>query len=163
MKKISVLTLLFLFLFGCRSEERPKDLPRLYPCSIRVVQDRSPVDEVRVSLYDETTSRRWAIGGMTDKSGIATIRTHGFPGVPAGRFRVVLDKTESEGIGWTGNEQNSQQEWEDIKVYSMIDSKYREVETTILEIIIENKKTDQTFDVGQPVRQLIQTIGRNDS
>ncbi|MDR0336003.1 MAG: hypothetical protein LBI18_02835 [Planctomycetaceae bacterium] len=146
---------------GCRQETQPADFPKLYSCKITITQDNVPVENVQISLCDNQISNKWSIGGTTNISGTAVIQTHGqFSGVPSGKFKVVLSKTESED-GTTVNE-STRRKPETVRVYSLIDKKYLDESTTPLEINVENKSVTKKFEVGTPNRILIQTITPND-
>ncbi|WP_153556708.1 carboxypeptidase regulatory-like domain-containing protein [Roseimaritima sediminicola] len=87
-----------LLVSGC-SEQRPEGMPELYPATLTVVQDGQPLPEATVSLFAEDASlNRWPAGGVTDESGVATLMTYSkYPGVPAGTFKVMVNKTVTEG------------------------------------------------------------------
>lgn len=145
-----------LLLVSCRNDVKPDGLPKLYSCRIGITQDSRPVEGILVSLRDSEQMGKWSISGRTDASGMATIRTHGnFKGVPSGRYKVVLTKNEMEygpeaspvgGPAWT-------------KVYSLIEKKYTDLETTPLEISVENKSVTFSFEAGPPVRREITSSG----
>jgi hypothetical protein len=160
MKPIFVLFFLIVLIIfsGCQQEPHPADLPKLYSCKITITQDKVPAENVQISLYDNHLSNKWSIGGITNTSGTAVIQTHGqFSGVPSGKFKVVLSKTESEG-GSEVNESITTQKSETIRIYSLVDKKYLEESTTPLEINIENKSVVKTFEIGTANRILIRTI-----
>ena len=54
------------------------------------------MDKAIVSLAPEDADlRQWSISGSTDASGVVTIRTNSnFVGAPAGKYKVVVQKTE---------------------------------------------------------------------
>lgn len=140
-----------LALSGCKKENRPEGLPVLYSCSVKVVHGDEPAEGVDVRLYDPAVSRQWSVSGTTDASGVAQLRTHGqFPGAPAGTFKVVLRKSENENTGPEGRET--------VKIFSLVEKQYRDESTTPLEISVGNKGVAQTFDIGEPVRVLIETV-----
>ncbi|MDR0337773.1 MAG: hypothetical protein LBI18_11850 [Planctomycetaceae bacterium] len=147
---------------GCHQESRPVDFPKLYPCQIKVTQNNIPVSDVSVAFYDPKVTDRWVVFGQTDQNGKATIRTHGnFVGVPAGNYKIILTKIEKDGQGWDHPDSPTRKWVEDIKVYSLIDEKYTKQETTPLELVIEKKGVTQTFEIGQPVHILRETINQN--
>jgi hypothetical protein len=147
---------------GCNRESKPADFPKLYHCQIKVTQNNVPVSDIQVSLYDINVTNRWVVFGQTDHNGNATIRTHGsFNGAPAGKYKVVLTKLEEEGQGWDNPDSPTPKWVEDIKIYSLIDEKYTKPETTPFELVIESKSVAETFEIGQPVRILRETINLN--
>jgi len=94
------LLLLFLFvavsLCGCSGENRPHDLPRLYPLTLTIMVDDLPLDDAQVLLItDNPADAKWTVGGRTDAEGKAVIVTHGqFRGAPAGKFKVCVAKDD---------------------------------------------------------------------
>ncbi|WP_372721103.1 hypothetical protein [Novipirellula sp.] len=94
----SVLMASALLVSGC-SEPRPDGMPELYPTSIAIMQNGTPLSDATVTLYsDDAALRRWAVGGRTDDAGTATLMTHTkYPGAPQGSFKVMVNKTETEG------------------------------------------------------------------
>ncbi|MFG0262836.1 MAG: carboxypeptidase regulatory-like domain-containing protein, partial [Novipirellula sp. JB048] len=74
-------------------------MPELYPATVTITQEGDGLADATVTLYPEDPAlRRWAVGGVTDENGTATLRTHvKFPGAPAGRFKVMVNKTVTEG------------------------------------------------------------------
>jgi hypothetical protein len=147
---------------GCSGEQRPDGLPKLYPCTITITQDGQPLAGATVILYDPAVTDRWTVSGLTNTSGTAVMRTHGqFPGVPEGRFKVVLSKTETEGKGWDDPD-SPKRTWENIKVYSFVAKEYGKHETTPLEIVVDGKKRSESFDIGRAERILIETIRQGD-
>jgi len=145
---------------GCSGTPRPDGLPKLYPCTITITQEGKPLEGVSVSLYDPAITDRWAVGGQTNASGVATIHTHGqFLGTPAGRFKVVLTKTVTESdsvasdIEWASPKVRG-----DTRFYSLVGKEYINYETTPLEIVIDGKKRNESFDIGSVERILIQTF-----
>jgi hypothetical protein len=159
LKQIFIFFFLTMIIFsGCQQESQPTDFPKIYPCKITITQNKVPVENIQISLYDNHISNKWSIGGITNTSGVAVIRTHGqFAGVPSGKFKVVLSKIESEGETEV-NESMTTRKSETVRIYSLIDKKYLEESTTPLEIIVENKSVSETFEIGTTNRILLQTI-----
>ena len=83
---------------GC-TQQRPDGLPKLYPVSLRVVQEGKPLDGASLVLRTaDADALPWTIGGKTDDSGTLVLWTHGkYKGVPAGKFKVVVSKIVNEG------------------------------------------------------------------
>ncbi|MDR2438405.1 MAG: hypothetical protein LBE12_03400 [Planctomycetaceae bacterium] len=97
----SVTTFLFLSVFvwvcfvgsGCRNENKPDDLPTLYPCEITVIQDGKPLSEAMVLFFPLNGNLRFAIGGKTNQNGILTPQIDGkWNGVPEGEYRISVSK-----------------------------------------------------------------------
>ncbi|QDS95209.1 hypothetical protein FF011L_40020 [Roseimaritima multifibrata] len=91
-------TMACLMTLGC-GELRPDGFPDLYPVTLVVTQDGEPLADAMVSLYPENSSlTRWPVGGMSDASGNVELVTYGkYEGVPAGIFKVMVNKTVHEG------------------------------------------------------------------
>jgi len=100
MKKILLVFTLLLcvtLIIGCGGPKRPPGMPALTGCVLTIqYEDGSPVDKAMVSLAPEDAElRQWSISGTADASGVVTIRTNGdFAGAPAGKYKVVVRKTE---------------------------------------------------------------------
>ena len=84
---------------GCTKENRPDDMPPLYPVTITFTLDGQPLAGALVNLHTEDKAvEKWTIGSYTDENGKAIIVTHGqFRGSPAGKFKVCVKKSEIEG------------------------------------------------------------------
>ena len=99
-KPFYALTIILIFLGcgGCSNDNRPKDLPRLYPVTLTITQDDQPLDNALVLLYAENEAdAKWTVGSRTDAQGKAIIMTHGqFRGSPAGKFKVCVMKSEAD-------------------------------------------------------------------
>ena len=100
MKKTLLLLPLLLcvtLIIGCGGPKRPPGMPPLKGCVLTIqYEDGSPVDKAMVSLAPEGEElRQWSISGTANASGVATIYTNGdFAGAPAGKYKVVVRKTE---------------------------------------------------------------------
>ncbi|MCL2743304.1 MAG: carboxypeptidase-like regulatory domain-containing protein [Planctomycetaceae bacterium] len=85
-----------LLLLGVASCSKPSDLPNLVSCEITVTNGGTPINGVRVSMKDESSSGSWSIHGMTNSSGAAKMSTtytsYTGSGVPAGKYKVAVDK-----------------------------------------------------------------------
>ena len=138
---------------GC-GPKRPAGMPELYPCTITLTEGDKPATGVSIQLVSKGAPCEWMVGAQTDANGVAAIMTYGqYNGAPEGTFAVVLDKTVTEGV-----DQNADVQKKPVKIYTMVDPKYKNAETSPLEIKIEGKKTDQKFELGPPVKKLIETI-----
>jgi len=147
---------LVLVLPGCGGEQRPPGFPRLYPVSIKVTQEGTPLADATVSLRISDDSMTWSIGGRTDDQGVATLWTHGkFRGAPVGTFKVALDKVANEGE----DELLQALEREDgtaariqVNSFSFVPAEYNSVETTPIEIEITSRSRMIEVDAGPAVR-----------
>ena len=80
---------------GCK-EDKPADLPDLYPTKVTVTKDGQTIDGASVSLSPE--SGKWSASGMTDASGVAAIKTNGkYEGATPGKYKVSVNKVVTEG------------------------------------------------------------------
>ncbi len=147
---------------GCSKENRPDDLPKLYPVTLTFTLDGRPLDNALVNLVTEDkTISKWTVGSVTDAEGKAIIVTHGqFRGAPAGKFKVCVKKTELSG---GQAPQKSQTEFVvDLspsslpkgmpKMINHVDPVFGDVKTTLLEIEVpaSRKMTNLTLDVNKP-------------
>ena len=91
--------LVLLICNGCSKENRPDDLPKLYPVTLTITIDGKPLGGALVNLFTEDQSiSKWTIGGYTNAEGKLILATHGqFRGAPAGKFKVCVRKSELEG------------------------------------------------------------------
>lgn len=153
--------LLLAVFFGCKQEQRPEGLPDLYPFSVRIVQDGTPLPDANVTLItDDSKLMRWPCGGNTDANGVAKLNTYGFDGAPAGKFRVTVSKSES-----TGGPQNSEEAVKlmqegsavETQVFDLVDPIYKNQDQTPLtvEVSADPKGGTAEFDVGAATRELI--------
>jgi len=126
---------------GCSRDNRPKDLPRLFPATLTVTLDEQPLADAIVTLYPENEAdARWTVGGWTDSNGKATIVTHGqFHGSPAGKFKVGVTKSEAKGSGPS------------LRVTHLVDPVFADPQKTPLEIEVSSKgTTNLTLSVYKP-------------
>ncbi|MCL2118549.1 MAG: Ig-like domain-containing protein [Planctomycetaceae bacterium] len=88
--------LALLVCYGCSKENRPDDLPQLYPVTLTITMDGQPLENALVNFFAEDKAiSKWTVGSITDSHGKAIIVTHGqFRGAPAGKFKVCVRKTE---------------------------------------------------------------------
>jgi len=95
-KTVFVLGVLMVFVVGC-GPKRPAGIPPLYPAKVTVKNETSPIAGATVFLiYQGTTSGSWAINGVTNSSGVATMTTSQGEwksnGVPEGEYKVYITK-----------------------------------------------------------------------
>ncbi|MDR0611864.1 MAG: Ig-like domain-containing protein [Planctomycetaceae bacterium] len=141
------------FLSGCHQSLRPKGLPPLHPCTITVTQNGNPVADVSVQLVSKEESV-WPVTGTTDTSGNAVLVTYGqFQGAPVGDYLVVLSKRLTEPKTPVNEYVSGVTE-----VYSLIDTQYTQPETSPLEMSVKKGRNTMSFEIGSPVRVLVDTI-----
>jgi hypothetical protein len=96
MRAIISVLLISLSLVGCSNNRLPKELKNLHPVTITVMNGEPPVEGVAVTLSGRNSQGAFACTGLTDSQGIAKIRSlrnsYTVRGVPAGTYRVTLDK-----------------------------------------------------------------------
>ena len=147
---VSVLLLSF---GGCQPSKRPKGLPPLYPCTITVTQSGTPIADVSVQFIAKEESM-WPVTGMTDAAGKAVMVTYGqFNGAPLGEYTVVVSKKETVDEGKRDDDQSGI-----TKVFSLIALEHTQPDTSKLQITVQKSSNTETFDVGEPVRILIDTV-----
>lgn len=137
---------------GCDAP-RPEGLPDLQPTVLSFTQEGTPLADATVTLYPQGGgSSRWGGGGVTDVSGKVTIKTQNkYPGLGVGKYRIAVSKSEYEPIPAGKRKSEEDTEWE----YTLVDPKYCDSSKTDLEIDIVDGKNDETFDLGKPVRILL--------
>ena len=112
------------------------------------------MSDVSVRLVLDTPSE-WPVSSVTNDSGTAILVTYGqFPGAPEGTYKVVLSKTVYEEIEAATDEYSSAA----VDVYSVIAAEYTEAETTPLTMTIKRGRNTQSFELGEPVRVLVDSI-----
>ena len=86
------------FIIGCGGHPRPDGMPRLYPASVTVTQEGTPLEGATVTLFsDDPELGRWSPTGVTDASGVAVLHTNSlYRGAPLGSFRVTVAKMTRE-------------------------------------------------------------------
>jgi len=155
---ILVCSLVFCLAFvGCGGEPRPDGFPPLHPTVIQFTQGGEPIEGASVQLVSETDGR-WPVGGTTNASGSITLQTYGrYPGVPEGRYKVLVSKVERERIG---PEPQSMFESVVENVYDLIDAVYSTPATTPLTVEVQSGRNSLgPFDLGERIRQPIRRPG----
>ena len=98
-KKLMILSLTLLLtvcVTACKPN-RPKGCPKLYPCTLKIIQGGEPLEGAVVSVFsDDPEIAKWPINGLTDANGQVTLMTQTFPGVPLGSYTVTVSKMENE-------------------------------------------------------------------
>ncbi|MDR2704889.1 MAG: hypothetical protein LBC02_03835 [Planctomycetaceae bacterium] len=146
-----VLTTIFSFT-ACSHKTTPPDLPKLYPCEITVIQDGKPLADVNVVLQATDKTVKYGYSSVsTAANGIAVMRTYGETGVPAGVYKIILQKSVTEGEKESADVSGMKYKHGGT-TFTLIDAKFTDVETTPLEIEIKNGKNIQTIDVGNAVK-----------
>ena len=156
MYRYKYLLLLSLFMFcGCSDASRPGDLPQLFPCVISVMQGGKPLAEALVEFHAES-EQKYRPSAFADVEGNAVMRTYGFPGVPAGKYKITISKTiEDDFVYRTGD--TDEQIIVSSNTYKTVEDLYSSVETTPheIEITSTSKGKPVTLDVGEAMRTKI--------
>lgn len=83
-------------LFGC-GKAAPEGFPKTAPCQVIVKKGGTPIEAASVVLVPEQPMSSIVLGGSTDSSGKAEIRTsrggYSQTGVPEGDYTVMVAKT----------------------------------------------------------------------
>lgn len=156
------LIVLYLFVFstllatGCGGKERPEGFPKLYPCTIVVKQDKTPLAGATVMLFSEDGSVNWTVGGGTDGTGTATIFTHGdFEGAPLGKYKVAVTKNIIENAPTQEQLNNPSFSGPRGEAFDYVDLKYKTKDSTPLTIEITSGKNTQEYDVGAAIHEKV--------
>jgi len=142
---------------ACKGEKRPDGLPKLYPCSVKIIQGGAPLAGADVMLVaNDPNLMRWPSGGSTDETGVDKLNTYGFNGVPEGTFKVMVVKTETEGAASPEEAIKKMQEGgaaASEETFDLVSQEYRDQTTTpfTLEVKASGNETKE-FDVGEAVR-----------
>ncbi len=152
-----------ILLGACNGEKRPDGLPKLFPCSVKIIQAGAPLAGADVMFVAQDPNlMRWPAGGTTDETGVAKINTYGFAGAPEGVFKVLVVKTETTGSvsaeeavknmesGTIANEER----------FDLVAQEYRDQTTTPLSIEVKASGSNTAeFDVGEAVRVPVRMPG----
>ena len=134
-------------------------MPRLYPASMTITQEGTPLDGALVQLIPEDSANSsWGPGGTTDSSGVVVLRTNGkYKGAPLGKYRVTVSKREKE--PHPKPELEGGQEFRTylaiqrtLKTYSFVEPQYGSIRDTPLSVEITAKEKTYTVDAGKKIK-----------
>jgi hypothetical protein len=133
---------------GCSdgNPKKPEGFPTLYPVTLILTQEGKPLTETTVTLIVQDQSTKWGTSGFSNTEGKIELKTAGFIGVPASKYKVVITKTVSEGIPTTPDESG------DPKTYTLVEKIYTDPNTTPLTLEITPETKDVTLEVGKAVK-----------
>ncbi|MDO4586224.1 MAG: carboxypeptidase-like regulatory domain-containing protein [Planctomycetia bacterium] len=170
MSRLSILlSVIFIipFLFVSCGKPKPDGLPRLYPTRLTVTQDGVPLPGALITLKPNDSSLSFSCGGMTNENGVVEIQTHGqYAGVPEGKYKVIANKSEtiksgpwdempkdneSAALTWYHENQDKLKE----EHFYVIDAKYRNPQTTDLEITVTSAGLETTVELGPAVHDQV--------
>ena len=138
---------------GCQSDDRPANMPKLYPVSITVKQAGTPVVEASLRLVPENASMPWSCGGSTDKNGVAEIRTLGqYPGAPAGKYKVTVSKIDMSDTSASDLTNLDRPAAKSGDSFDLIPPEYGSPTQTTLLLEVGESSNKQEFDLGPAVR-----------
>ncbi|MDR1385335.1 MAG: hypothetical protein LBJ67_16015 [Planctomycetaceae bacterium] len=158
MKRICVLIglLMFVWCLGC-GKKLPEGMPPLQSCTLIMLQDGKPVDDVLVRLYpmDKSLSK-WTVGAISQKNGEAVLKTLGqYNGAPAGKYKVTAMKTLIQDV--EGAKLTEEQKAEGIGVPQKktiyVNPKYEFENTTDLVVEIYEGTNREEIDLGAPMKK----------
>ena len=96
-----------LFVFGCGGSQRPANLPKLHPCTVKVTLGDAPLADALVVLSPSID--QWFGNGATDSSGTVKIKTQGkFSGMAVGEYKVLISKSVSSNPNWVSQSENDE-------------------------------------------------------
>jgi hypothetical protein len=158
MKHTILFILSFVLFCGCGGQRTPDGLPKLYPVTLQFTQEGEPCDGASVQFVAVSESpNNWVVGGSTNTAGIAMLKTYGqYPGVPEGKYKIVVSKVERESLGTGETMFDSKGE----NVYNLIDPSYSSSNTTSLTIEVQpEKKSYDPIELGKKIRQPLKRPG----
>jgi len=144
---------------GCGGSDRgrPADLPQLHPVHIEIIQGGNPLEGATVTLVSKVPATYGTASGTTNASGVASLRTYGFEGAPAGDYAVLVTKevpanqregTTEEGLTYLIGGQ----------LYRYVDAQFSNVNSTPISITVTERGARETLDVGDPVRVFMRNL-----
>ncbi len=142
---------------SCKKEKRPEGMPDIYPVTLKIIQGGRPLEGAEVSLSsDDPILVKYPAGGISDKDGLARLKTLGFNGAPAGKFKATVAKYEV--LNRPSNFEEAQKfQAEGLKEesFDLVAREYGAKATTPLTVEVQASKSAQTFDldVGDPIRE----------
>ena len=149
------LALLFLPLFpGCADTSRPSDLPPLFPTTISVTQGGVPLAGAHVELIpQDSPDHPYRPMVITDENGNAMMRTYGFPGAPAGKYKIIVRKNIVDDIVY-GTDRHGERTIISSSRYNLVEARYGNVAETPheVEVAASSRGTQVTIDVGAAIR-----------
>lgn len=164
-----VCSLVVVLALGCtQGPPRPADMPSLYPCQVKVIQDGKPLEGASVSLTAKDGNVRFTTAGITDKNGIAVIKTDiNWEGVPEGKFYVCVSKVVTPDIVVSQEKPKSAAEFaaqdqerakRAAQTKSVVDKKFLRPNTTPITVDVTRSGVNETVDVGAAVAERLDDV-----
>ena len=137
---------------GCSDTSRPSDLPPLFPCTVSVTQGGVPLAGVFVELVS-LDSQKYRASASTDEGGRATMTTYGYPGAPAGKYKIIVRKSIEDDIVM-GKDVYGADAIVSSNRYNVVEPLYGQTDQTPheVEVVSSSKGTEVTIDVGVAIR-----------
>lgn len=162
------LILVFTMIFSGCGQKRPDGMPELYKTKIILTQQGKPCADAKIALISLGGSQ-WSSGGTTDANGGIELVTHGqYKGVPAGKYRVTVDKTVGEGeppppSPIDAESQRIYNEYvaakKSYRLFQVIPDQYRLRDRSPLEIEVVAGKNEITLDIPEEIKVEIKSSG----
>ena len=157
-KRLCPLLVVFvLVLSGCGGEPRPDGMPPLVSVSLTFTQEGEPLEGATITLFSEDDPNfQWAVGGSTDRRGVAELKTHGtFNGAPEGRYVITVRKFVREGELQTMDNPGAPPP----RDYNLVNEQFANRNSTPLTVEIRARSNYEPFDLGPAVRELLRAPG----
>jgi len=143
-------------LTGCTGSDKPAGFPKLYPVSVKVIQDGAPLAGASVQLT--SSAFYWVAAGTTDNSGVAVLWTDGkYKGAPAGHFQVTVEKNINEGeeeyIAALNRYDSEAAAKIVVRSFSYVDEKFVTTATSPLTADIDSRTKQIEIDVSPAVKK----------
>ncbi len=105
--ELVIIVTICLSLSAC-GKTKPAGFPKtLVPVTVTVVDGGQPIEGVRVVCFGKI-DQSLVCGGLTDANGVATLLTdlggYSEPGVPAGEYKITLNKEVKVDDSWTADD-----------------------------------------------------------
>ncbi|MDR2438194.1 MAG: carboxypeptidase-like regulatory domain-containing protein [Planctomycetaceae bacterium] len=148
---LPIMILFATFCSGCGGVKTPDGMPKLFPCEVVVTQEGQPLTGATITV--QSADSPWNATGGTDTNGKAVLFTQGkYSGVPAGKYKVIVNKTVTEKEPSTFEGKPATKE----VVYYLVEEKYQELQTSPLEIeITSGGESSFQLDAGKAVKNRI--------
>jgi len=121
---------------------------RLYPVSVTVTENGSPLTDAVVVLLREGGKKIINAGGITDKNGVAIIKTDAqWDGVPEGTYKVAIAKSSSVEEEISSEEYQKLDMAERERYNQKMEKKHASVKLLVPEVIARTESTPLTIEV----------------
>ncbi|MDO5552479.1 MAG: hypothetical protein Q4G68_01840 [Planctomycetia bacterium] len=147
--------------FGC-GQAKPEGLPNLAPCTVKVVQEGTPLPNATVVFHGTSPDAdRWPVLALTDADGVATMKTAGdFYGAPVAEYTVTVSAEEVVDKGIDPNDK-SEFPAPRVTTYSLVSPEYGDAATSPLKVSVAAGKNHFDLDVGKKVHTLYKPDGKH--